>query len=98
MIASKEQRTSAEDSNYVTYSKVFPSKSGSQEPRPNSTEKPWFHWQRAIDAWSKTKSKEEVEISLRRSCEAKEEPPKFATGYFTIYRFEDYHPLKGTMF
>ncbi|KAF1796571.1 hypothetical protein V8B55DRAFT_1350209 [Mucor lusitanicus] len=91
----KGQPSLAEDSNYVTYSKVFPSKNGSQKPRPNSTQEPWFHWQKASVAWVYAKSKEEVENSICKALEAAKsrEAPAPARGYFTIYGSQDYIPV-----
>ncbi|EPB92039.1 hypothetical protein HMPREF1544_01103 [Mucor circinelloides 1006PhL] len=105
----KGQTISAEDPDYVTYSKVsrnvvsalvvlFNSidiESGSQKIRPNSTEEPWFHWQKASIAWVYAKNKQEVENSIRRSMEAAKakETPGPIKGYFIIYNSKDYIPV-----
>lgn len=69
--------------------------SGSQKIRPNSTEEPWFHWQKASIAWVYAKSKQEVENSIRRSMEAAKakETPEPIKGYFTIYNSKNYIPV-----
>lgn len=69
--------------------------SGFQEPRPNSTEEPWFHWQKASIAWVYAKTKKEVENSICRASEAAklEESPTPARGYFVIYESQDYIPV-----
>lgn len=69
--------------------------SGSQKIRPNSTEEPWFHWQKASIAWVYAKNKQEVENSIRRSMEAAKakETPGPIKGYFIIYNSKDYIPV-----
>ncbi|KAL9555278.1 hypothetical protein MBANPS3_002431 [Mucor bainieri] len=87
----KEQALLAGNPDYVTYSK----ENGSQKPRSNSTEEPWFHWQKAGVAWTYAKSKQEVENSVRRALEAAKlkDTPIRSKGYFTIYESQDYIPV-----
>lgn len=72
--------------------------SGTQILKPNSTEDPWFHWQKARIIWSYAKTKQEVDASLRKSQESTNpaettniQPP--VKGYFTIYNVHKYKPL-----